>query len=104
MTPWTGKYPMVDFETGDPIKVPAEATDAEVVDAIRTAKAVTPRDKFFGVKSNAAPVSDGQTGAPEGGGGQAEQRAATQQPAPDAKAELDRRMAGVKALIACLGK
>lgn len=97
LTPWTGKYPMVDYESGDPIRVPAESTDAEVVDAIRAANAVTNKDKFFGVKGDAKAAAQPETAA------QADDAQA--EPAGEPRRdELSRRMKGLRALVACLSK
>lgn len=112
LTPYTGKYAMVEHESGEPIRVPADATDAEVVDAIRASGAVTNRDRFFGVKaekadkSSAAPADAGE-GGQSGGDGAAQPGAATQpddaQDAQARKAELVQRATWLRKLIKCLG-
>lgn len=109
LTPYTGKYAMVDHESGEPIRVPAGASDAEVVDAIRASGAVTNRDRFFGVKadkSSAAPADAGESGQ-SGGDGAAQPGAATQpdeaQDAQARKAELVQRATWLRKLIRCLG-
>jgi len=109
LTPYTGKYAMVEHESGEPIRVPAGATDAEVVDAIRASGAVTNRDRFFGVKadkSSAAPADAGE-GGQSGGDGAAQPGAATQpeaaQDAQARKAELVQRATWLRKLIKCLG-
>jgi hypothetical protein len=89
LTPHTGKYPMVDFESGNPITLPADVTDAQAAKAIRDAGAVTAKDKFYGVKEDAAPA------------------AAPAAPAPQATPEellsaAEKRVDGLKALLACL--
>lgn len=56
LTPFDGKHAMVDFESGDPIVMPADVTDAQAADAIRSAGAITAKDKFFGVKPDAKPA------------------------------------------------
>lgn len=90
LTPHTGKYPMVDFESGNPITLPADVTDAQAAKAIRDAGAVTAKDKFYGVKEDAAPAT-----------------AAPAAPAPQATPEellsaAEKRVDGLKALLACL--
>lgn len=106
LTPYTGKYPMVDFESGDPITLPADTTDAQAAAAIREAKAVTKRDKFFGVKpdeSSAAPAAGSTVG--NGSRGRA---AATAEPGAatlsqeEKAADAERRITGLKALLQCL--
>lgn len=88
---------MVDYESGDPIRVPAESTDAEVVDAIRAANAVTNKDKFFGVKGAAKAEAQPEAAA------QADDAQA--EPAGEPRRdELSRRMKGLRALVACLSK
>ena len=90
LTPYTGKYAMVEHESGEPIRVPAEASDAEIVDAIRASGAVTNRDRFFGIKSNAAPAASGGQGE-SGGSGPVQPGAAT--PQDDAQDAQTRRAA-----------
>lgn len=90
MTVYAGKYPMVDYESAQPIVVPGDTTDAQAVKAIKDAKAVTNKDKFYGVKEDAAPVA-----------------AAPAAPAPQATPEelltaAEKRVDGLKALLACL--
>lgn len=108
LTPWTGKYPMVDYESGDPISIPADASDAEAVDAIRAAKAIVSKDKFFGLKppQSAAPAAD--TATPSTDAEPAESGAAPtaeQGPTRDERMAAARtRIDGLKALLACLGK
>ena len=111
LTPYTGKYAMVEHESGEPIRVPAGASDAEVVDAIRASGAVTNRDRFFGVKvdkadkSSAAPADAGESGQ-TGGDGAAQPGAATQpddaQDAQARRAELVQRATWLRKLIKCL--
>ena len=107
LTPYTGKYPMADFESGDPIRLPANTTDAQAAEAIRKAGAVTKKDKFFGVKpdeSSAAPAasSESSKGSRGGAGSTAEPGAATQRTREELAAEAEQRVAGLKALLKCL--
>lgn len=106
LTPYTGKYPMVDYESGDPIVIPADASDAEAVDAIRAAKAVVPKDKFFGLKGaskgDAAPTAQPDTVA-DADPVQADAEA----PAPTREQQVAaarKRIDGLKALLSCLSK
>jgi hypothetical protein len=46
LTPFSGRYAMVDFESGEPIVLPADVTDAQAAKAIRDAGAVGRNDKF----------------------------------------------------------
>lgn len=117
LTPFTGKYEMLDWATGDPIKLPSDVTDQQAADAIRAAGAVTEKDKFFGVKpdpkldtkSNVAPadgtapvgISGGQGTASAGAETIEDQRAAQQ--AEQARAAAARqRIDALKVLLACL--
>ena len=105
LTPYTGKYAMIGHESGEPIRVPAEASDAEIVDAIRASGAVTNRDRFFGIKSNAAPAASGGQGE-SGGSGPVQPGAATpQDDAQDAQTRreaLAQRATWLRKLIKCL--
>ena len=92
MTVYAGKYPMVDYESAQPIVVPGDTTDAQAVKAIKDAKAVTNKDKFYGIKEDAAPAAEAKTPAA---------------PAPQATPEellsaAEKRVDGLKALLACL--
>lgn len=101
LTPFDGKYPMLDFETGEPISMLASTTDAQAAEAIRKAKAITDKDKWFGVKpdeSNAAPAPSGGSGESSGGGTTPAPGAATN----EQRAALRKRIDGVKALLGCL--
>lgn len=69
-----GKYPALDFETGEPVKVPEGASHAQIRDALKAAKALGTHQKLFGV------VEDGQNPAP-GNPAQA-QAAPAEAPAP----------------------
>ena len=95
---------MADFESGEPIVMPAGTTDAQAADLIRKAGAVTKKDKFFGVKpdeSSAAPAA-GSEGNRGGAGSAAEPGAATQRPREELAAEAEQRVTGLKALLKCL--
>lgn len=86
LTPHTGKYPMVDFESGAPIKIPGDATDAQAAEAIRKAGALTSKDKFYGVKPDE----------------QAKPAPTPERTEAEKTADLRRRIDGLKALLACL--
>jgi hypothetical protein len=104
LTPYTGKYPMVDYETGDPISIPADATDAEAVDAIRAAKAIVAKDKFFGIKGNATATTTAKAEPVTEDAAAAEQEDA-EAPAPTREAQVAdarRRIDGLKILLKCL--
>jgi len=77
LTPYEGKYPMVEYESGEQIRLPADVTDAQAADAIRAAGAITSRDRFYGVKPDAKPA---QQDRPASG---------PVQPAADSKARAD---------------
>lgn len=105
LTPWTGKYPMVDYESGDPISIPADASDAEAVDAIRAAKAIVPKDKFFGIKPSPSAAPAAETATPSTDAEPAESGAAPTEATRDERIAAARtRIDGLKALLACLGK
>jgi hypothetical protein len=101
LTPYLGKTPMLDFDSGEPIVIPAGATDAQAVEAIRQAGAVSSRSKFFGVQeSTSAPapgesVVQGQIGVGEAGPG-----ADTKKPV--GVQAVERRVTSLKALLQCL--
>jgi hypothetical protein len=51
-----GKYPAQDFDSGDDVAVPEGATDQQIVDALRAAGAISPRQHIFGLQqAQAAP-------------------------------------------------
>lgn len=105
LTPYTGKYPMVDYESGDPISIPADASDAEAVDAIRAAKAIVPKDKFFGIKPSPSAAPAAETATPSTDAEPAESGAAPTEATRDERIAAARtRIDGLKALLACLGK
>ena len=98
-----GDEPFYDFENGDPVKVAAGATPVQVRQAITDAQALTSKEKWFGVKAEAAPKATTEqssavapviAGKPvsEISTPMLEQIAASSQPAAEkAKAEVDRR-------------
>lgn len=105
LTPYSGKYAMVDYESGEPIVLPANVTDAQAAEAIRKAGAIGQKDRFYGVKTdedtNAAgqeqqPAADAETAA-------APEPAAPAGPSPEeVAAARTKRMDGLKALLHCL--
>lgn len=112
-TPHLGKYAMLDFESGEPITLPADTTDAQAAKTIRDAGAVSTKDKFFGVKEDAeqtvAPARTSSDGSKAGDGvkGAADQpaqwAAAKSQPSTaELLAQADKRVDGLKALLKCL--
>lgn len=108
-TPFEGKYEMLDYQSGDPIVLPAGVTDAQAAAAIRAAGAVTKDDKFYGVKpdpapeSMAAPAPSSVDGASPGGdGGAVAPGAATLPTNAERLAAAEKRLAGLKALLKCL--
>ena len=105
LTPYTGKYPMVDYETGDPIVIPADASDAEAVDAIRAAKAIVAKDKFYGIKPSPSAAPAAETATPSTDAEPAESGAAPTEVTRDERIAAARtRIDGLKALLSCLGK
>jgi hypothetical protein len=109
LTPFSGRYAMVDFESGEPIVLPADVTDAQAAKAIRDAGAVSKNDKFYGVKEDAAPDStatpapDGvQVGAPGDGGDAAPAQGVATIDREQQLAAARQRIDALKALLACL--
>lgn len=86
LTPHADGYAMVDFETGDPIKLPADVTDSGAAKAIRESGAVSSKTKFFNVKPDAEEA-------------QAEAKAQAKQAQRMTARE---RIDGLKKLLACL--
>jgi hypothetical protein len=109
-TPFDGKYEMLDYESGEPIVLPANVTDAQAAAAIRAAGSIGEKDKFYGVKpdpapeSNVAPAPDSAAeGAPSGGSAEPAPGAATlQQPIEQQRAAAQQRVDGLRALLKCL--
>lgn len=60
VTPVMGKHEILDFESGDPLKLPAGATDQEVVDAIKAAKAFGKNTRYYGVNGQSFAASKGK--------------------------------------------
>lgn len=53
LTPWVEGYELLDFNSGDPVKVPADASDAEVLKAMRESGALSKGAKFYPTKDAA---------------------------------------------------
>lgn len=56
VTPWLEGHELVDFESGDPLRLAGDVSDAQAVAAIKAAGAVGRSKKFFGVAQDAAPA------------------------------------------------
>ncbi len=56
VTPWLEGHELVDFESGDPLRLAGDVSDAQAVAAIKAAGAVGRNKKFFGVAQDAAPA------------------------------------------------
>lgn len=56
VTPWLEGHELVDFESGDPLRLAGDISDAQAVAAIKAAGAVGRSKKFFGVAQDAAPA------------------------------------------------
>lgn len=56
VTPWLEGHELVDFESGDPLRLAGDISDAKAVAAIKAAGAVGRSKKFFGVAQDAAPA------------------------------------------------
>ena len=93
LTPYTGKTPMLDFDSGEPIVIPAGATDAQAVEAIRQAGAVSSRSKFFGIENELTSNPNGD--AARGAG-------TTNDQTPERKAAIERDVEALKGLLKCL--
>ena len=68
LTPHLGKEPLLDYDSGQPIKIPGDATGLQAKKAIRDAGAVSKAVNFFpprgGAPSTEAPASAAETGKP----------------------------------------
>jgi hypothetical protein len=58
LTPWVEGYELLDFNSGDPVKVAADASDAEVLKAMRESGALSRGAKFYPAKD----AADGAAG------------------------------------------
>lgn len=94
LTPFSGKYAMVDYESGEPIVLPADVTDAQAAKAIRDAGAVSTKDNFYGVKPDQEASADAQAPVVP--------QQAAQPDNAKVVTELRARADALKALIACL--
>lgn len=69
LTPWHAGHEVVDFESGDPVKIPGNATDAQALDAVKKSGAFGRRTKYFqthattaaGSSSTASNTGTGET-------------------------------------------
>lgn len=52
LTPWHEGRELLDFETAEPISLPADTTDAGAIDAVKAAGAFGRRTKFFAAKAS----------------------------------------------------
>lgn len=55
LTPYMEGQPLLDYDSAEPIVVPAESTDREIADAIERAGAIGGKSKFYGVADGPAP-------------------------------------------------
>jgi hypothetical protein len=53
-TPWHDGYEVVDFESGDPLKIPAGTSDADALKIVKGARPFGKNSKYFAVASEAA--------------------------------------------------
>lgn len=53
LTPWHEGHELLDFDSGDPVRVPAAATNAQAADAIRAAGSFGKSMKLYGVEEDA---------------------------------------------------
>ncbi len=95
-TPHMGQDAMLDFESGEPIVIPAGATDAQAVDLIRQAGAISSRSKFFGIEGLASPAL-AENAAPESAAGASADSETSIDPAA-----TERRVVELKKLLKCL--
>lgn len=105
LTPYTGKYAMYEFDSGEPINLPADITDAQAAEAIRKAGAIGQKDRFYGVKADEATTAEGQEQQPAADAETAAAPAPAAPPGPtpeEAAAARTKRMDGLKALLHCL--
>lgn len=83
-----GKAEAIDFDSGEPVKAPEGASDAQIKQALKDAGAISRRQKFFGgqeASTTAAPVAQSRAAA-SGAPTNAEQAAAPQAEASPADA------------------
>jgi len=57
LTPWHAGHEVVDFESGDPVKIPGDATDAQALDAVKKSGAFGRRTKYFQTHATTAAES-----------------------------------------------
>ena len=101
-----GKNEAIDFDSGEPVRVAQAATDAEIVQALRGAGALSRHARVFGLgKTGSTNLNDGGSGVEnispnnvKSGDAQNQQSARN-----DALIELRKRVSVLNALRKCLG-
>lgn len=88
---YVGKYEALNFDSGQPVKVPPGATDAQVVAALKDAGAIGRRQRIFGLEESAGTPLEKENKSPFLG---AEK--------PTALIELRKRASVLKALRKCM--
>lgn len=61
---YVGKHPAQNFDTGEDVVVPPDATPGQVVDALKKSGAMGKRAKFFGLPANESPAQTTQKPEP----------------------------------------
>lgn len=57
-SPWHDGYPVVDFESGDPLVIPAGTSDADALKIVKGARPFGRNSKYFAVASEEAPAAE----------------------------------------------
>lgn len=84
LTPWHDGHELLDFDTAEPVKIPAGATDREALDAIKGAGAFGRRTKIFAEKS-----VDTSDETPVDESAKTQEPASNAKPKPEAKPKTD---------------
>lgn len=94
VTPWFEGHELLDYDSGDPVRIPADATDKQALDAVRKSGAITIKQKFYPVKAKGESDADVEVEQQEPAAepaAQAEQQAAVTPAEPAPAAEPERR-------------
>ena len=80
-TPWLEGHELLDYDSGEPVRVPAGASTEEALTAVKAARALGPRQKFFPAET-AKPTTTEAKGQPTDAAPPAAEAAPVEAPAP----------------------
>lgn len=81
-TPWLEGHELLDYDSGAPITVPAGASPEQVLEAVKAARALGPRQKFFPAEPATKPSTEDAKGSPANAAAPAAEATPVEAPAP----------------------